>query len=79
MEEGVGLRVARAVVRGIEEVLRADRVWIAADIEILQDRGGIVERFAQRLRIDIAAIPPTILIRKLAGIEGLEPAAGRGE
>ena len=65
----MGLRVGRAIVGSIEQLFGAERVFIAANVEILEPGGGIGQAVDERLNGHITIGFPTKLIGEVTGVK----------
>jgi len=80
VKQGVGFRVGRVVVGRIEQVLRSQRVGIAADVAVLEDDGVAVdmeEGRASKAAAAVLRIAESKLRREFAGIEAFQIPAAR--
>ena len=79
MVDGVGLGVGRVVRRGVEPRLLAERMLVAAEVEILQPDRLVVEGRHQGAGVGLGAGRLAEGGGEVAGVEALERAAGPGD
>jgi hypothetical protein len=76
--QGMGLGVGGIIVGRIEAGLLAERVVVAADVEVLKVDRFVVEGRHQRPHLGLSAGRLAVGRRKLAGVEVFQGSAGRG-